>query len=160
MPDRNFNWQTLCEAAILETNPDKLAICIGAAEHAIAQRESLVDTTELERHKLADARSMLKTLSRIASSQGKQAAYEAAQPTQQRLDQGPRHRKSNDRKKKTRATPQRNAGLRLVMTKGTATWAADYCHNRSCLRCNSRENHGSDGVPFLHVRFSFQSFSA
>ena len=59
MPDRNFNWQTLCEAAILETNPDKLAICIGAAEHAIAQRESLVDTTELERHKLADARSML-----------------------------------------------------------------------------------------------------
>ena len=65
MPDRNFNWQTLCEAAILETNPDKLAICIGAAEHAIAQRESLVDT-ELERHKLADARSMLKTLSRIS----------------------------------------------------------------------------------------------
>ena len=65
MPDRNFNWQTLCEAAILETNPDKLAICIGAAEQAIAQRESLVDT-ELERHKLADARSMLKTLSRIS----------------------------------------------------------------------------------------------
>ena len=65
MPDRNFNWQTLCEAAILETNPDKLAICIGAAEHAIAQRESLVDT-ELERHKLADARSVLKTLSRIS----------------------------------------------------------------------------------------------
>ena len=64
MSDRNFNWQTLCEAAILETNPDKLAICIGAAEHAIAQRESLVDT-ELERHKLADARSVLKTLSRI-----------------------------------------------------------------------------------------------
>ena len=32
MPDRNFNWPTLCEAAILETNPDKLAICIGAAE--------------------------------------------------------------------------------------------------------------------------------
>ena len=64
MPDRNFNWQTLCEAAILETNPDKLAICIGAAEQAIAQRESLVDT-ELERCKLADARSVLKTLSRI-----------------------------------------------------------------------------------------------
>ncbi|PYV54286.1 MAG: hypothetical protein DMG98_18730 [Acidobacteria bacterium] len=70
------------EAAIHEINPDKLAICIGAAEQAIAQRESLVDTTELERHKLADARSMLKSLSRIASSQGKQAAYEAAQPTQ------------------------------------------------------------------------------
>src|SRR6266566_10111365 len=86
MSDRNFNWQTLCEAAIIETNPDKLAICIGAAEQAIAQRESLVDTTELERHKLADARSMLKSLSRIASSQGKHAAYEAAQPTQQRLD--------------------------------------------------------------------------
>ena len=47
MPDRNFNWQTLCEAAILETNPDKLAICIGAAEQAIAQRESLVDITDL-----------------------------------------------------------------------------------------------------------------
>ena len=47
MSDRNFNWQTLCEAAIIETNPDKLAICIGAAEQAIAQRESLVDTTEL-----------------------------------------------------------------------------------------------------------------
>ncbi len=59
MPDRNFNWQTLCETAIHEINPDKLAICIVAAEHAIAQRESLVDTTELERHKLADARSML-----------------------------------------------------------------------------------------------------
>ncbi len=43
MSDRNFNWQTLCEAAIIETNPDKLAICIGAAEQAIAQRESLVD---------------------------------------------------------------------------------------------------------------------
>jgi hypothetical protein len=65
MPEQTFGWQMLCEAAILETNPDKLAICIVAAEHAIAQRESLVDTTELERHKLADARSMLKTLSRI-----------------------------------------------------------------------------------------------
>ena len=69
---------------MLEMNPDKLAICIGAAEQAIAQRESLVDTgnavgapkfmdinashtTELERHKLADARSMLNSLSRIAS---------------------------------------------------------------------------------------------
>ncbi len=37
------NWLKLCEAAILETNPDKPAICIGAAEHAIAQRESFVD---------------------------------------------------------------------------------------------------------------------
>ena len=60
------NWQRLYEAAILEINPDKLPICIGAAEQAIAQRESLVDTTELERHKLADARSVLKSLSRIA----------------------------------------------------------------------------------------------
>ena len=57
------NW--LNEAAIVETDPDKLAICVVATEQAIAQRESLVDTTELERHKLADARSMLKTLSRI-----------------------------------------------------------------------------------------------
>jgi hypothetical protein len=61
MPEQTFGWQTLCEAAILETNPDKLAICIVAAEHAIAQRESLVDTTELERRKLTDARSMLNT---------------------------------------------------------------------------------------------------
>jgi hypothetical protein len=60
------NWQKLYEAAILEIDPDKLAICIGAAEQAIAQRESLMDTTELERRKLDDARSMLKTLSRIA----------------------------------------------------------------------------------------------
>ena len=35
MPEQTFGWQTLCEAAILETNPDKLAICIGAAEQAI-----------------------------------------------------------------------------------------------------------------------------
>ena len=59
------NWLKLCEAAILETNPDKPAICIGAAEHAIAQRESFVDITQAERHGLADARSVLKTLSRI-----------------------------------------------------------------------------------------------
>src|SRR5207245_4218002 len=74
---------------MLEMNPDKLAACIGAAEQAIAQRESLVDTTELERRKLADARSMLKRLSRIASSQGKQAAYDALQPGQhERLGKG------------------------------------------------------------------------
>src|SRR5207237_8789843 len=54
------------EAAMLEMNPDKLATCIGAAQQAIAQRESLVDIAELERRKLADARSMLKSLSRIA----------------------------------------------------------------------------------------------
>jgi hypothetical protein len=82
----DMNWLKLYEAAILELNPDKLPICIKAAEQAIAQRESLVDVSELERHKLADARSMLKTLSRIASSQGKTAAYETAlQPRQQGL---------------------------------------------------------------------------
>jgi len=64
-------------------NPDKLAACIGAAEPAIAQRESIVDIMELERRKLADARSMLKSLNRIASSQVKRAASEAAaQPRQ------------------------------------------------------------------------------
>ena len=74
----HIDWQKLYEAAMLEMNPDKLATCIGAAEQAIAQRESLVDITDLERRKLADARSMLKSLSRIASSQGKQAAYDAS----------------------------------------------------------------------------------
>ena len=77
------NWRKLYEAAILEINPDILTIRIVAAEQAIAQRESLVDIAELERRKLADARSMLKSLSRIASSQGKRAAYDAAfQPGQ------------------------------------------------------------------------------
>src|SRR5438477_4822497 len=52
-------------------------VALHRCSRAIAQRESLVDTTELERHKLADARSMLKSLSRIASSQGKRAAYDA-----------------------------------------------------------------------------------
>ena len=52
---------------MLEMNPDKLAICIGAAEQAIAQQESSPDVTQLERRKLTDARSMLKSLSRIAS---------------------------------------------------------------------------------------------
>jgi len=80
MLDRN--WLKLYEAAILEINPDKLAICIGAAEQAIAQRESLLNITELERRKLADARSMLKSLSRIASSQGKRAAL-VQTPSQQ-----------------------------------------------------------------------------
>jgi len=79
----HIDWQKLYEAAMLEMNPDKLVALIGAAEQAIAQRESSVDVSELERRKLADARSMLKTLSRIASSQGKRAAYDAAlQPRQ------------------------------------------------------------------------------
>jgi len=60
------NWLKLYEAAILEINPDKLVTRIGAAEQAIAQRELLVDIPELEHRKLADARSVLKTLSRIA----------------------------------------------------------------------------------------------
>ena len=78
-----IDWQKLYEAAMLEMNPDNLATCIGAAVQAIAQRESLVDIAELERRKLADARSMLKSLSRLASSQGKRAAYDAAfQPGQ------------------------------------------------------------------------------
>ena len=74
----NIDWQKAYEAAMLEMNPDKLATCIGAAEQAIAQRESSVDVSEPERRKLADARSMLKSLSRTASSQGKRAAYDAA----------------------------------------------------------------------------------
>jgi len=64
---------------MLEMNPDKLAICIGAAEQAIAQQESSPDVTQLERRELTDARSMLKSLSRIAS-EGKWAASEALQP--------------------------------------------------------------------------------
>jgi hypothetical protein len=63
-------------AAILELNPEKLVTCIGAAEQAIAQQESRPDITPLEGRKLEDARSMLKTLSRIVSSEGKQAASE------------------------------------------------------------------------------------
>jgi hypothetical protein len=60
------NWQELYEAAIFEIDPDELAICIDEAEQAIARRESFVDITQAERHRLADARSVLKTLSRIA----------------------------------------------------------------------------------------------
>jgi hypothetical protein len=78
----HIDWQKLYEAAMLEMNPDKLATLIGAAEQAIAQRESFLDVSELERRRLADARSMLKSLSRMAS-QGKQAAHEASQPRQQ-----------------------------------------------------------------------------
>ena len=60
---------------MFEMNPNKLLTCIGAAEQAIAQREWLVDVTALERRKLADACSMLKSLNRIASSQRKQYQY-------------------------------------------------------------------------------------
>src|SRR2546422_10927443 len=62
MSEQTFGWRKLYEAAILEIVPDKLAIRIVAAEQALAQRESLGDSKELERHKLADTRSMLKTL--------------------------------------------------------------------------------------------------
>src|SRR5437870_1507832 len=78
----HIDWRKLYEAAMLEMNPDKLAICIGAAEQAIAQQESSPDVTQLECRKLADARSMLKTLSRISLPQGKWVAYEASQPRQ------------------------------------------------------------------------------
>jgi hypothetical protein len=43
----------------------------------------------------------------------------------------------------------------LVMTQRAATCAADRCKQSSCPHADSRENHGSNGVPFLHVRFSF-----
>src|SRR6266480_1789572 len=58
------NWQELYEDAIFELNPDKLTSCIEEAEQAIAQRESFVDITQAERHRLADARSVLKSLNR------------------------------------------------------------------------------------------------
>jgi hypothetical protein len=78
------NWRKLYEAAILEINPHKLATLVQMAEHAIGQEESRPDITELERRKLADARSMLRSLSRFSSSQGKRAAYDSTlQPTQQ-----------------------------------------------------------------------------
>jgi hypothetical protein len=77
------NWQKLYEAAILEINLDKVVTLIEAAERAIVEHESRPDVTQLERRKLADARSMLKSLSRMASAQGKQAAYETSQPRQQ-----------------------------------------------------------------------------
>jgi hypothetical protein len=75
------NWQKLYEAAMLELNPDKLVTLIEAAERAIVEQELRPDVTQLERRKLADARSMLKSLNRI-TSQGKQAASES-QPRQQ-----------------------------------------------------------------------------
>jgi hypothetical protein len=63
----HIDWQKPYEAAMLEMNPDELVTRIEVAEQAIAQRESLGDIPELERRKLADARSMLlKSLSRIA----------------------------------------------------------------------------------------------
>jgi len=77
------NWQKLYEAAMLELNPDKLATLVQMAEQAIAEEESR-PITQLERRKLTDARSMLKSLSRIAS-EGKRAASQALQPQRERL---------------------------------------------------------------------------
>jgi Holliday junction resolvase-like predicted endonuclease len=77
------DWRKLYEAAMLEMNPDKLATLVQMAEQAIAQQESNPDVTQLERRKLTDARLILKTLSRIASSQGKRATHGAAQQPEQ-----------------------------------------------------------------------------
>ena len=62
------NWQELYKAALLEIDPTKLVTRIQAAQRAIVQQESRTDVAKLERCKLADAQSMLKSLSRIASS--------------------------------------------------------------------------------------------
>ena len=59
------NWQELYKAALFEFNANKLATRVQIAEHAIAQQELRTDITTLERCKLADAHSMLKSLSRI-----------------------------------------------------------------------------------------------
>jgi len=63
------NWQELYKAALFELNPHEMLTRIDAARHAIAQQESSADITERERRKLADARSILSTLSRVASSE-------------------------------------------------------------------------------------------
>ena len=67
------NWQELYKAALFELNPEKLVIRIDAARQAIAQAELRADVTPLEHRKLADACSILTTLSRLGSS-GEQAA--------------------------------------------------------------------------------------
>jgi hypothetical protein len=67
------NWQELYKAALFELNPNKVVTRIGAARHAIAQQESRADMTELEHRKLADASSILRTLSRVASSSDRAA---------------------------------------------------------------------------------------
>ena len=72
MPDAD--WKELYKAAVFELNPDKLVICIQTAQQAIAQVESRVDIPPAERNKLADARSMLRTLSKLAASQVGHAA--------------------------------------------------------------------------------------
>jgi hypothetical protein len=63
------NWQELYKAALFELNPNEMLARIDAARHAIAQQESRAEITERERRKLADARSILTTLSRVASSE-------------------------------------------------------------------------------------------
>ena len=68
------NWQELYKAALFELNPNEMLARIDAARHAIAKQESSADITEQERTKLADARSILTTLSRVASSEGDRVA--------------------------------------------------------------------------------------
>ena len=67
------NWQELYKAVLFELNPEKLVIRIDAARQAIAQAELRSDITQLEHRKLADAHSMLRTLSRLGSSDGRAA---------------------------------------------------------------------------------------
>ena len=67
------NWQELYKAALFELNPNKVVTRIEAARQAIAQEESRADITELEHRKLADASSILRTLSRVASSSDRAA---------------------------------------------------------------------------------------
>jgi len=67
------NWQELYKAALFELNPEKLVIRIDAARQALAQAELPADVTPLEHRKLADARSILTTLNRLGSSQGRAA---------------------------------------------------------------------------------------
>ena len=68
------NWQDLYKAALFEFDPNKMVTRIDTARVAIAQQESRADITALERRKLADARSILTTLSRIASPEGDRVA--------------------------------------------------------------------------------------
>ena len=64
------SWQELYKAALFELNPEKLVSRIDAARQAIAQQELRSDITPPEHRKLADARSILTTLTRLGSSDG------------------------------------------------------------------------------------------
>jgi len=67
-------WQELYKAALFELNPNKLITRIDAARQAIVEQQLRADITQVEHRKLADARSMLATLSRLASSDRDRAA--------------------------------------------------------------------------------------